>query len=497
MTATSPTSSEQDQETTSQVRGSSMLLVGRLVNVVLSLGIQVLLVRTLTEREFGAFGYALAVATMMVLVVSLGTLKGIPRFLAVYDEQGDDRRFAGALIFQVGLVLGLATSVFIVLLSLRSLIEGRLIDDSLTFTLTAILFFTAPQEALDRVMEAIAAVAGKTRTIFFRKYLLEPSLRLAVIVALILTGASVQFLAIGYVAAGILGSMVYFVFIVRHLRERRIDRHFRAGEFDVPGKAMLKFSLPLLSHDVVFAGVGALSVILIGSSFGPEGVADFRAVFPIARMNSIISWTFAVLYVPLASRFFARSDVPGMARAYWRSAAWLTVLTLPLFLLTGVFAGTLTETMLGSEYADTAPILTVLAVAYYFHASLGFNTYTLQTFGHLRLTVAIDLASLVLFVVERFADDPSLRSSRRRLGHAHHVHVHEPRESGRGAPNGHRIHQPFRSNLRFGHWSDRRLCRDRTASRPAADSRRRAQRLDRRLSCHSEQGEARSCRNLP
>lgn len=395
-------SADDHDETTRQVRGSSALLAGRMVNMVLSLGIQVLLVRTLSEADFGAFGYALAVASAVVLIISLGTLKAVPRFLAVYDEERRYGRFAGVIVFELGVVIGLGTSLFLLLVAFQGVIEGNLLDDPLVFTLTAILFFTAPQEALDSVMEAVAAVAGETRTIFLRKYLLEPSLRLIVIVALILSSASVRFLAVGYVAAGLLGSAFYLVFIIRYLRSRGLLGYFRRANREVPGREIVRFSLPLLSHDVVFVVVSAVAVIMIQAFMGTEEVAQYRAVFPIARMNSIISWTFALLYIPLASRFFVRRDMVRMRHAYWRSASWLTVLTLPFFLVTGVFSRTLTVTMLGSNYADSASVLAVLAAAYYFHASLGFNTYTLQTFGHLRFTVIVDLLSVAIFAVASF-----------------------------------------------------------------------------------------------
>jgi len=104
-----------------------------------------------------------------------------------------------------------------------------------------------------------------------------------------------------------------------------------------------------------------------------------------------------VLYMPLAARFFARADLRGMRDAYWRSASWLAVLTLPVFLLTAVFSRPLVETMFGAEYSDSAPVLAVLAAGYYFNMSLGFNTLTLQTFGHLRYTIAVDIVAIASF----------------------------------------------------------------------------------------------------
>ena len=153
-------------ETSAQIRGSSALMIGKLVGIVLSLGIQVLLVRALTRSEFGAFGYALSIASMAMVFVSAGTTKAVPRFLGMYDESGDDRRLVGTLAFESLLIGGLGLATMVGVLGLRGVLEGRFIDADLAFTLTAILILTAPQEAFDKVLEAFAATIGETRAIF-------------------------------------------------------------------------------------------------------------------------------------------------------------------------------------------------------------------------------------------------------------------------------------------------------------------------------------------
>lgn len=393
-----PDSSDVD-ETAAHIRGSSALMLGKLIGIVLSLGIQVLLVRGLTRTEFGAFGYALSIASMAMVFVSLGTTKAIPRFLGLYDESGDDRSLVGTLAFETLLIASLGAAISIGLLAFRGLLGEQFIDNDLAFTLTAILILTAPQEAFDKVLEAFAATIGETRVIFLRKYIFDPVFRLIAIGLLIVLDASAPFLAVAYVVAGLIGTSLYLSLVVKQLRSRGLLHRFRTREFDMPVRDIVRFSVPMLSHDLVFVTVNAVAVVLIGSAAGVDEVATFRAVFPIARMNQVIGWTFAVLYMPLAGRFFARGDRVAMRDAYWRSAAWLAVLTLPVFLLTAVFASPLVDTMFGNEYADSAPVLAILAAGYYLNMSLGFNTLTLQTFGHLRFTIVVDILAVAAFFV--------------------------------------------------------------------------------------------------
>ena len=56
----------------SHVRGSSLLVVGRIVTLLLTTATQVVVVRALTKSDFGAFSYALSLGAAGRTVLSLG-----------------------------------------------------------------------------------------------------------------------------------------------------------------------------------------------------------------------------------------------------------------------------------------------------------------------------------------------------------------------------------------------------------------------------------------
>ena len=60
--------------TTKQIRGSSLLLVGRLITVVVNYAVQVVIVRYLTKSDFGAFAYALSIEAFVETLIALGLL---------------------------------------------------------------------------------------------------------------------------------------------------------------------------------------------------------------------------------------------------------------------------------------------------------------------------------------------------------------------------------------------------------------------------------------
>jgi O-antigen/teichoic acid export membrane protein len=66
-----------------------------------------------------------------------------------------------------------------------------------------------------------------------------------------------------------------------------------------------------------------------------------------------------------------------------------------------------TTGLFGEKYADSAPILALLALGYYFNAALGFNGLTLRVYGLVKMVVGLSLAAVVLNVAVNLALIPS------------------------------------------------------------------------------------------
>jgi O-antigen/teichoic acid export membrane protein len=378
----------------SQVRGSALLVVGRIVTLLLTTATQVVIVRVLTQSDFGAFSYALALAAAGRTLLSLGQGRLLSRFMAKYEEHQDYDRMFGAVLLAVGTIV--VTSL--IGLGLFLAFPGQLLNtaDPATVDVVLILLILAPLEALDQVFINIFAVFSAPGAIFFRKYLFTPGLRLAVVVTLALTGASVEFLAIGYVAAGLAGLLVSLVVLVQVLRERGLLDKLRPRRLRVPFKAVFSFSTPLLTGELLQLSLVVGGVLVLGYYQPAEEVATYRAVFNPARLNTAVLGAFVPLFLPLAARLFERRDIDGLRQAYWHTGALVAVLTFPVFALTGPLAHDLTLLLFGPRYSESALVLALLSIGYYFNTALGFNAYTLQVCERLKFLVGVNISVAVL-----------------------------------------------------------------------------------------------------
>jgi O-antigen/teichoic acid export membrane protein len=391
------------------VRGSTLLMSGRFLTLLITTATQVVVVRALTKSDYGAFAYALALASAGQLLLSLGQGRLLSRFMAMYEEERDYRRMFGAMVLAVGTILLTSTVAIGALFLLSGTLVSSAVHDPATVKVVLILIFLGPLEALDQVFVALFAVFSRPRTIFFRKYVFTPGLRFGVVLVLAVIDASVTFLAVGYLAAGIIGLLVYVGVAVRVLRERGLLQHLRAGGIVLPYRAVFSFSMPLITNELMLLALTVGGVLILGYVHSAAEVASFRAVFNPARLNNAVQQAFVPLFLPLAARLFARTDIGALRRSYWQTAAFVAALSFPLFALTGPLAPALTVTLFGDRYADSAVVLALLSIGYYFSVALGLNAYTLQVCGRIRFLVGVNVTVTVLYVglslllVQRYA----------------------------------------------------------------------------------------------
>ena len=390
------------------IRGSGLLLVGRTISLGLNLATQVVTARYLAKADFGALAYGLAAVALAASFVSLGLDKSARRFVAIYHEQRDFARLLGTIVLSIGTTLALGLALVLTVLALHEVLAGQVIGDRRSVAMLMILIALAPVEALNRFCDGLATTFAGARAIFVRRHVAGPALRLAVVLLLIGVQGSVYFLAAGYLLTGIAGTALYFAYLVILLKRIGVLQELRSHRSLIPAREILGFSLPLLSCDVASAMRSFLAVCFLGWFYAPAAVAVFRVVVPLAGLNKVVFETFQILYMPLASRLFARQDSAAIDHLYWRSSLWITVLTFPVFLVTLVLAEPCTVLLLGDQYRESAGVLAWLSVGFFFNAVLGFNTLTLKVFGDVRNIVRNDLvataaaAALYWWLVPRY-----------------------------------------------------------------------------------------------
>jgi O-antigen/teichoic acid export membrane protein len=376
-----------------QVRGSGLLLSGTLFSIAINLFSQLLAVRLLATNEFGAWAYALSIVTLCQVVVRLGLNDAVPRFVPIYHEHRDYQRMFGTIVLAFGTVLA---SGFVIVGALRAFpqILHLLTNGKGPVSLLLVAVFIVPIDAVDGMLMGLFASFSSPYAICARKHVVGPVLKLVAVLILLVFGRSAMVLAYGYVIGLAAGVLVFTAVLIRQLRRKGVlacwPRHIK-----VPVREIFSFSLPMMTTDLVLLANQSLPVLLLGYLYDLKMVAMYRVVLPAAGINMLVMTAFTSLYMPTASRLLARDDRAGINRLYWHTAAWMTVLSFPIFAATCCFARPLTVALYGARYAESSAVLALLSFGYYFNVVLGFNGLTLKVLGKVRYVVLINIAATV------------------------------------------------------------------------------------------------------
>lgn len=394
-----------EAEARAHTRSSGLLLVGRLLATAANFAAQVAIVRHLDKAGYGAFAYGLAIAATGESVATLGLDRGVTRFVPMYEEQHQPAKAFGVLLFVAGSITALAGAVVATLLVAGDAVTGSFHGSARAAVL--VLVVLVPVQALDNLLVGLFAVFDRPRAIFFRRYVVAPGLRLAVVALVVAGDGNERALAVGYVLTGAAGVAVYTAVLLRGLARSGRIATWRRARPDVPVRSVLGFTVPLLTTDVVQLLVSSLAVLLLGRRGEAAEAADLRAVQPVANLNQLALLSFGVLFTPLVSRLHARGDLAGVGALYRRTAATVAVLTFPVFLATVPLAHPLVVALFGERYRGAGTVLLLVAAAQFVNAVLGFNNVTLAVLGRVRQLVVINLVTIAVNVVLSVALVPS------------------------------------------------------------------------------------------
>ena len=403
--------------TRKQIRGSGLLLAGYGFSAGVKFAAELVVVRYLATSQYGAWTYALAAIAFLRGFAALGLNRAVSKFLPQHLEERELTQFYGVLFFVLGSVAiagAVVVTSFYTFPEEIATLAGAGAGASLAILL--VLIFRVPLEVLDNVLLGVSAAFGDSRTIFVRRFLLHPLLRLGLAVLLVALAADVVFLAWGYLIAAITGVTYYAWSVLQQMRARGLLRRSLLRGLRLPVRRVLSYTAPVMAADWCSIFMITAGPLLLGYFTDLSTVALYQVVVPVAALNTVVFQSFAMLYEPSASRLVTRKDVAGLNGHYWRSALWVAVLTFPLFALSFTAAVPLTVTLFGERYAAAAPILSVLALGRFIDSMAGFNAATLRVSGELRRLIQSNVVGALVTIVITVALIPSMGAVGAALG---------------------------------------------------------------------------------
>ncbi len=379
-----------------QIRGSSLFLVGNVLSLAITFLPHLVLIRYLSPEAFGHLAYALSLVAVGK-TYALGFNEAMSRFVPIYHAKRDPSKVLGsiAVVFATTLLIsGLLIVTFAVASGpiLALLTKGRE-----PAGLLLILMFLVPLETADLLIMNLFACFARAREIFWGRFIIPPALRVIVITLVVFRHSELPFLAYGYLLVELITVVVFGALIVCELRRQKLLQ--KLSSVRLPIREIFSFSVPLMASNVIGMIGSSIPVLLLGYFHPMSTVAYYRVVLPAAVLCSMIPGNFMPLYLPSASRLFAKGDTPGINHLFWETSLWMSVLAFPIFLATACFAQPLTIFLYGARYAPSAPILAILSLGHFINVVFAFNGATLKVLGKIRLMVILNIVTPIIIIV--------------------------------------------------------------------------------------------------
>src|SRR5215216_3878603 len=175
---TAATGTSATQAAKKHLRGSTLLLGGRVIAMAANFAVQILIVRYLSKSDYGAFAYVMSLISLGSSLAVFGFDKTVTRFVPMYQEKGEYQKVFGTIIMMVSTVFSLSFFLVLLVFGLKGWIAGSLVSDQLAVQLLLLMIFLVPIQALDSLLIGMIAIFSKPSSIFFRRYVLGPSLRI-------------------------------------------------------------------------------------------------------------------------------------------------------------------------------------------------------------------------------------------------------------------------------------------------------------------------------
>jgi O-antigen/teichoic acid export membrane protein len=334
-------------------------VVAVVVSYVATLAFYVVLARELGEDGFGDFNFALSIA-LLVSIAALGT------DYAIMQEVARDRERVHH-VFWNSVAIRTSIAVFGVALAVGfTAARGYSVE---IIAATAIL---AVSSAINVLAQAIqAALRGvEDMAPIAASWVIGRFFIAAVGSVAVWLGAGLTDIALVYVAGSLIG-LVYcaMVLVRRHVTPRLAISWTRS-------RSLIGKGIPLAIGNLLVLVLSRIDVVILSGLKGNAAVGIYGAAYRLFESSAFFSTIFGLSAYPALSRLTADTR-PTIGQAYEKGSKALVLFLLPAGVALVLFADPVIAVLYGSEYADSASVLSLLAIAIPLWALLVFTMFVL------------------------------------------------------------------------------------------------------------------------
>jgi len=349
-------------------RGGILVFAGLFVSHIFTFSRRLIIVRYLSESDYGLFSLGMAIFMFAYAICALGLDDGAQRYIAYYRGKKDEARTKGA-VYSSGVIASVSVVVITLVLIASARPIASLVDKpDLSWVLLMFAFLLPATRFINLVSAYFQGFEMTSAKAVFSDIGVSVLTLMAVIVAASLNGG-----LFGILSAFLAGYFLVVMGLACYLVKRFPLTGSKSPRRSITSQ-MLRFSVPLAFAAIAGELMTYIDSIMLGYFEPARQVGIYNAAVPIYRILPIFLMSAGFIFAPVAARFIAEHKNRELEHLY------VSVMFLALLYPAGMIS-----LFFGSRYSGAAVPLQILAAGELIQIIVGPNTRAMIAYGKTKL----------------------------------------------------------------------------------------------------------------
>ena len=401
-----------DQSLQKIAKGTGIIFIGTIIGMLLGFVSRIIVVRYITQSEYGIFSLALVLMSIFVTISTLGLQGGSTRYIAYFRGKNEEGKVRGVISSSLKIALIASILFSLILLFLADLISMNVFHSSELSTPLKILSTAIPFAVLMGIFTSFFRGFDRVEPNVYFQNILRSIIYISFLAGVILLGLSFLGVLYAYLASLAITCIVFAIYTIKKLPlptfsvKKGADAN-TATAINPIGKELLLFSFPLLAVAILGTVMNWTDTLMLGYFKTTDVVGLYNGALPLANLIPMTLNSMGFIYVPIVSGLYSKKFMGEMGRMYQVLTKWIFSITIPLFFILFLFPETVLNFLFGLNYIQAASALRILALGFMFHAFLGLNGLSLMVMGETRFLMLTSLFGAISNVVLNVALIPN------------------------------------------------------------------------------------------
>jgi O-antigen/teichoic acid export membrane protein len=384
-------------------KGTGIIFIGTIIGMLLGFVGRIIIVRYITQSEYGIFSLALVLTSIFVTISTLGLQQGSTRYIAYFRGKKEEGKVRGVISSSIKIAL-IASIIFSLILFLSSDVISTNILHSSELSIPLKIFSVAiPFTVLMGIFASLFRGFDKVEPNVYFQNILRSVIYLSFLAGAILLGLSFIGVLYAYLASIAITCIAFAMYVIKKLPlstfsvKKRDDADTAINPI---GKELLFFSIPLLVSNILTTFMHQLDTLMLGYFKTSDIVGLYNGALPLAStILPLPLYAVGFIYTPIVSKLYSQKAFEEMKQIYTVLTKWIFSATLPLFLILFLFPEIVLNFLFGSDYVQAGVALQLLSLGFIIHAFLGSNGSTLLVMGKTRFIMTASLVCVTLNLI--------------------------------------------------------------------------------------------------